>query len=60
MDVGIKRNGVYVGSRTYPDRKKPCLVVERGNEAMVLGTFNNDKAKEEFEKALQEVLGGGE
>ena len=56
-NVGIECNGVYVGSMRVHGRKKPCLVVERGNEALILGTFNSDRMVEEFEKALKELLG---
>lgn len=55
--LGIECNGVFVGAMSFPDRKKPCFVVERGNEAILLGTFRNVKAVEEFEKALKELLG---
>ena len=54
--AGIERNGIYIGSMRFRDRKKPCLVVERGNEAVLLGTFNNEKCVEEFDKALREIL----
>ena len=56
-NVGIECNGVFIGAMTFPDRKKPCFIVERGNTAIVLGTFRNDKAVDEFEKALRELLG---
>ena len=55
--LGIEHNGVFIGSMHFPDRAKPCFVVERGNEALVLGTFRNEKMVEEFEKALKELLG---
>lgn len=29
--------------RHYPDRKKPCLVIEQGNQGMILATFRNEK-----------------
>ena len=57
--VGIECSGVFIGAMSYPDRVKPCFVVERGNEALVLGTFRNDRMVEEFEKALRELLGNG-
>lgn len=54
--VGIGNRVIFIGSRHYPDRKKPCLVVERGNEALVLGAFRNEQMIEEFEKALYELF----
>ena len=60
VDIGIQGNGVYIGVRHYQDRKNASLVVERGNVGIVLGNFRNEKAVEEFKKALKELLGGGE
>lgn len=31
-----------IAVRHFPDRKKPCLVVEQGNCGAVLATFRND------------------
>ena len=56
----IQHNEVFIGATQYPDRKKPSFVVERGNEAIVLGSFRNVEAVDEFENALKELLGGGE
>lgn len=57
MKVGIQNNEIFVGAIHFPDRKKPCLIVERGNQALVLGSFRNEEMVEEFEKALKEILG---
>ncbi len=40
--------------RKYPDRKKPCLVLEQGNKGVVLANFRN----EEMMKLYFEALGG--
>ena len=40
--------------RHYPDRKKPCLVIEQGNQGIIIGTFRN----EEMVRLYTEVLGG--
>jgi hypothetical protein len=32
-----------VAVRYYPDRKKPCLVIEQGNQGIILATFQNEK-----------------
>ncbi len=54
--IGIKHNGVFIGAMSIPNRTKPCFVVERGNQALILGTFRNEQMVEEFEKALKELL----
>jgi hypothetical protein len=58
--VGIQGNGIFLGEMHFPDRKNASLVVARGNEALVLGSFRNEEMVGEFEKALKELLGGGE
>ena len=57
-EIGIECNGIFIGAMSFPDRKKPCLVVQRGNVGTVIGTFRNVNAVEEFEIALREMLGG--
>ena len=56
--VGIEHNGVFVGAMSFPDRKKPCFVVERGNQCVVLGSFIDADRVDLFEQALRELLGG--
>ena len=58
--VGIEHNGVFIGAMNLPNRQKPGLVVERGNEVVILGAFTNMEMVEEFEKALKELLEVGE
>ena len=54
--LGIQKNGVFIGAMNIPNRKKPCFVVERGNEVIVLGAFNNVEMVNEFEEALKSML----
>lgn len=54
MAVGIKKGDMYLGTRQYPDRKKPSLVFEIGNTAMVLGSVKDESL---WEKALEEIIG---
>lgn len=54
--LGIENNGVFIGAMNIPGRKRPCFVVERGNEIIVLGAFNNVEMVEEFEKAVKDLL----
>ena len=55
---GIQSNGVFLGSMKFPDRKKPCLVIERGNSCEVIGHFIDDYRAEKFLEALREILEG--
>lgn len=58
--VGIERKGLYIGAMNFPDRKKTCLVVERGNTCVVIGTFRNAESVEYFGEVLEEFFGVGE
>ena len=40
--------------RHYPDREKPCLVLEQGNQGIVLASFRNV----EMERLYTLALGG--
>lgn len=46
----IKGEKVMIGIDTIPYRKKPCLVVIKGNCETKYASFNNEKAAEEFWK----------
>ena len=54
--VGIEHNGVFIGAMSFPDRKKPCLVVERGNACVVVGSFTGVAGVNHFEEALRDLL----
>lgn len=56
MKIGIENNGIFIGSMSFPDRKKPCLVVERDNMCVVIGTFKDDLCVDYFGEALEELL----
>jgi len=43
---------LYLAVRHYQDRKKPSLVLECGNQGLVLATFRNEKMAKAFKKAL--------
>ena len=55
--IGIENNGVFIGAMNIPDRKKPCIVVERGNECVVLGTFRDAMCVGYLEEAFRDLLG---
>ena len=38
--------------RHYPDRKKPCLVIEQGNTGIVLATFRNEASADVFKEFI--------
>ena len=40
--------------RHFPDRKKPCLMLEQGNQGIILATFRNA----DMEKLYTLALGG--
>jgi len=40
--------------RHFPDRKKPCLMLEQGNQGIVLATFRNA----DMERLYTLALGG--
>lgn len=45
-----------IGACKLPDRKKPCLYIEIGNEVVVYGTFQNgERAKQFMDKLAQFV-----
>lgn len=48
---------VKIGAYKFPDRKKPCLCITRGNECVVYGTFNNDKSANDFMNELADFIG---
>lgn len=56
--LGISNNGIFIGAMSFPDRKKPCLVIEKGNEVIIIGTFNNVKCVDAFETALKKLIYG--
>jgi len=40
--------------RHFPDRKKPCLMLEQGNQGIILATFRNA----DMERLYTMALGG--
>lgn len=38
--------------RHFPDRKRPCIVLEEGNQALVLGYLTDRKREKWLSKAL--------
>ena len=46
-----------IGAYMFPDRKKPCICVEKGNQIVIYGTFNNIAAANNFMNELADFLG---
>lgn len=47
---------VKIGAYRFPDRKKPCLCVEKGNVCTVYGSFIDLDRANEFMNELANVL----
>lgn len=56
----VKGENLTIGVHTMPQRKKPCLVVMKGNEVVKYASFNNDYAAKEFMDIFAQFLGIGE
>ena len=41
---------IYMAVRHYPDRRKPCLVLEVGNQGLVIATFRNEQMAKAWKK----------
>lgn len=54
---GLMNNGVYLGAREFPDRCGRYLVVERGNECVILGKLRRG-GDDLFRNALYDILIG--
>lgn len=37
--------------RHFPDRKRPCITLEQGNEAIIIGTLTNAEREKALRKA---------
>ena len=48
---------VNIGAYTFPDRKKPCLCVEKGNACVVYGSFIDIDRAKEFMDELAALVG---
>lgn len=48
---------VKIGAYRFPDRKKPCLCVVKGNECTVYGSFIDVDRANEFMSELATLVG---
>ena len=43
---------MLIAIRHFPDRKRPCIVLEEGNQSLVLGYLTDAKREKWLRKAL--------
>ena len=54
----VLTNGkVSIGAYMFPDRKRPSLCIEEGNQIMVYGSFHNEEQASEFMNKLGKLCG---
>ena len=46
-----------IGAYKFPDRKKVCLCIEKGNEITIYGTFNSEYCANNFMDELGKFIG---
>lgn len=46
-----------IGAYKFPDRKKVCLCIEKGNEITIYGTFNSEYSANNFMDELGKFIG---
>jgi hypothetical protein len=56
MRVGIKKGDTFIGAMSVPEKKRPALVIQKGNTIKYIGCFSNDSAVEEFAEAIEKIL----
>ena len=56
--MAVVTNGdMKIGYCTIPEvRKKPCIIVEKGNTGYILGTFKNENDAKFFFESLKEFV----
>lgn len=45
-----------IGAYMFPDRKKPCICVQKGNQIAIYGTFNSIESANNFMNELADFL----
>jgi hypothetical protein len=64
MAKKLTNGKISIGAYVFPDRKKPCLCVEEGNQCVVYGHFNTVEGADKFMDILGRMVGaemeGGE
>lgn len=57
MPKKLTNEKISIGAYMFPDRKKPCLCVEEGNEIVVYGHFNTIDGADRFMDKLGRLVG---
>lgn len=47
----IKQTNLVI--RHFPDRKRPCIVLEQGNQGIIIGTIRNAECEELWNRFMQ-------
>lgn len=54
----VLTNGkISIGAYKFPDRKRPSLCIEKGNQILVYGSFHNEEQASEFMGELGKLCG---
>ena len=53
---GIERNDTSITVETFRERKRPCLVINKGNTCRIVATFINPIAADDFREALAYIM----
>lgn len=56
MARALTDGNVKIGAYMFPDRKKPCLCVQKGSEVTVYGTFRDIGTANEFMDELGKLV----
>ena len=48
---------ISIGAYQFPDRKRPSLCIEKGNQILVYGSFHNKEQATEFMNELGKLCG---
>ena len=48
---------ISIGAYKFPDRKRPSLCIQKGNQIFVYGSFHNDEQATEFMNELGKMCG---
>ena len=57
MAMKLTDGNISIGAYMFPDRKKPCLCIEEGNQITVYGHFNTAEGAEKFLTVLGQMVG---
>lgn len=57
MATKLTDGKISIGAYMFPDRKKPCLCYEEGDQITVYGHFNTAECAEKFMTILGQMVG---